>query len=76
MRIMRAMTDDDHADRTIPLTVRMPVPLMEWLKRKQAEHLREGLDVSLSTLVKQLVARAKTTEEVRPHGPKKARPST
>lgn len=77
MRKILSMTGDaSDAERTHPITIRMPENVVDWLKRKQAEHRREGLRVSIPALILQSLERDKRLDEQRPHGPKKARPAT
>lgn len=71
-------TRDD--DETVPYTVRLPKGLLAWLEGKRSS-LREsqGLDVSVQTVIKQQLERAKRIDDdpqPGPKGPKKARTAT
>jgi hypothetical protein len=71
------MTEANDSGDTVPITVRVPRHLVDWLKEKQAAHAKDGLRVSLPTLINQSVERDKRGDtHMRPSGPKKARPHT
>lgn len=72
------MTDDD-SDNT-PVTVRLSPSVLRWLEGKRQDIKQSlGLDVSLQTVLKSQIDRAKRLDDdsqSSPRGPKKARPHT